>query len=84
MRCETITGRGRRVTGDCSARTYTKEKPMLVKRSSNSNVARAARSANRREEKLAGTRAGVIEDWRSSGTKAKGPAQRTATVRDGR
>ena len=31
MRYETIYGRGRRVTGDCSARTYTKERPNVSK-----------------------------------------------------
>ena len=37
-----------------------------------------------RQTKAAGTRVGVVEDWRSSGGKSAKKSQRTATVRDGR
>ena len=57
---------------------------MALKRQSRTSVIKSQRSSNRGPEKLAGTRAGIIEDWRSTGAKAKGKAQRTANVRDGR
>jgi hypothetical protein len=55
----------------------------MANRRTNLKAVKSTRSINR-QQKLAGTRAGVVEDWRSIGVKPKGKAQRTATVRDGR